>query len=163
MGGSTQEQIGRRVAQPVPYESATSGAAARDEITKLLRRLGCESVGFMDNFDRHEVVLQFVHRKRPVVLRASAKGWATMYLKAHPYNSGRMRKSRIEHEQGALRQGFVAVNSILRDWVKGQVMAVECGVMSFEMVFVGHMLGEDGRPLLDHMADTKLLPAPSAP
>lgn len=147
--------------QPVPYESATSGAAARDEITKLLRRLGCESVGFMDNFDRHEVVLQFVHRKRPVVLRASAKGWATMYLKAHPYSS-RTRGTRGDHEAKALRQGFVAVNSILRDWVKGQVMAVECGVMSFEMVFVGHMLGEDGRSLLEHLSETKMLPAPSA-
>lgn len=84
-----------------------------------------------------------------------------MYLKAHPYNSSRMRKSRAEHDTAALRQGFVAVNSILRDWVKGQVMAVECGVMSFEMVFVGHMLGEDGRPLLDHLADTKMLPPPA--
>lgn len=149
-------------AQTVPYESATSGAAARDEITKLLRRLGCESVGFMDNFDKHEVVLQFVHRGRPVVLRASAKGWAAMYLKAHPYNSSRMRKSRADHEASALRQGFVAVNSILRDWVKGQVMAVECGVMSFEMVFVGHMLGEDGRSLLEHLSETKLLPSPAA-
>ncbi len=147
----------------VPYESASSGAAAREEITRLLRRLGCDSVGFMDNFDRHEVVLQFVHRGRPVVLRASAKGWAAMYLKAHPYNPARMRKPRAEHEKAALRQGFVAVNSILRDWVKGQVMAVECGVMTFEMVFVGHMLGDDGRPLLDHLSDTKMLPAPTAP
>jgi hypothetical protein len=146
--------------QPVPYESASSGAAARDEITKLLRRLGCESVGFMDNFDRHEVVLQFVHRKRPVVLRASVKGWAALYLKSHPYTH-RTRGTRVDHEAKALRQGFVAVNSILRDWVKGQVMAVECGVMSFEMVFVGHMLGDDGRSLLDHLNETKMLPAPS--
>lgn len=145
----------------VPYESATSGAAARDEITKLLRRLGCESVGFMDNFEKHEVVLQFMHRKRPVVLRASAKGWAAMYLKAHPFGS-RTRGTRAAHEAKALRQGFVAVNSILRDWVKGQVMAVECGVMSFEMVFVGHMIGEDGRSLLEHLNETKMLPAPSA-
>lgn len=31
----------------VPYESASSGASARDEVTKILRRFGCESVGFM--------------------------------------------------------------------------------------------------------------------
>jgi hypothetical protein len=31
-----------------------------------------------------------------------------------------------------LRQGQVAVNSILRDWIKGQVTAVECGILSFE-------------------------------
>jgi hypothetical protein len=32
-----------------PYASATSGTKARDEITKVLRRLGCESIGFMDD------------------------------------------------------------------------------------------------------------------
>jgi hypothetical protein len=35
-----------------------------------------------------------------------------------------------------LRQGDVAVNSILRDWIKGQVTAVECGILSFEVVFL---------------------------
>lgn len=32
----------------VPYAGATSGASARDEVTKVLRRFGCDSVGFMD-------------------------------------------------------------------------------------------------------------------
>ncbi len=63
----------------VPYESATSGASAREEITRLLRRMGCERIGFMDEFDRSEVLLAFVHRGRDVHLRASAKGWAAMY------------------------------------------------------------------------------------
>src|SRR5947209_660836 len=99
----------------VPYAGATSGATARDEITKVLRRFGCESVGFMDDFDKHEVLLAFKHRGRPIQLRASAKGWAQMYLKANPW-SGRRRGSKVDHEQAALRQGHVAVNSILRDW-----------------------------------------------
>ena len=43
----------------VPYENATSGAKARDEITSLLRRMGCEEVGFMDDFAKHEVLLAF--------------------------------------------------------------------------------------------------------
>lgn len=146
----------------IPYENATSGGKARDEITSLLRRLGCESVGFMDNFDRAEVVLQFRHRGRPVALRASAKGWAAMFLKARPFNGSRMRKTRADYEREALNQGFVAVNSILRDWVKGQVMAVECGIMSFEAVFVGHMLGEDGRSILENLTEAKMLPPPAA-
>jgi hypothetical protein len=145
----------------IPYESASSGSKARDEITVLLRRLGCESVGFMDNFDSHEVVLQFRHRKRPVVLRASAKGWAQMFCKARPY-SHRTRGSKTEYERKALNQGYIAVNSILRDWVKGQVMAVECGIMSFEAVFVGHMLSDDGRPVLERLAETQLLLPPAA-
>jgi hypothetical protein len=37
-----------------------------------LRRFGCEEIGFMDNFDQHEVLLAFRHRGRPVQLKASA-------------------------------------------------------------------------------------------
>lgn len=148
-------------ASTVPYESASSGAAAREEITKLLRRMGCESVGFMDDFERHEVLLAFKHRGRDVQLRASAKGWATMFLKARPY-TGRTRGTRHDYEQKALRQGLIAVNSILRDWVKGQVVAVECGMMSFEAVFVPHMLTNDGRPVLERLIEAKMLPPPAA-
>lgn len=148
-------------AASVPYESATSGHKAREEITSLLRRMGCESVGFMDDFDDHSVLLAFKHRGRPVQLKASAKGWAQMYLKARPYSS-RTRGTKHDYEQKALRQGLVAVNSILRDWVKGQVVAVECGIMSFEAVFVPHMLTSDGRPVLERILEAKLLPAPAA-
>lgn len=52
-------------------------------------------------------------------------------------------------EQRALAQGHIAVNSVLRDWIKGQVTAVECGILSFEAVFAVHMIGADGRPLLE--------------
>lgn len=149
------------MAMQVPYEGATSGARAREEITALLRRMGCAEVGFMDDFAKHEVFLAFRHRGRQVQLRASAKGWAAMYLKARPYGS-RTRGTRQEYETKALRQGLVAVNSILRDWVKGQVVAVECGMMSFEAVFMPHMLTSDGRPLIERIAETKLLPPPAA-
>jgi hypothetical protein len=148
------------MAATVPYENASSGAAARDEITKLLRRFGCESVGFMDDFEDHSVLLAFKHRGRPVQLKASAKGWAQMYVKAHPHTY-RMRHNKHEHEQRALRQGFIAVNSILRDWVKGQVTAVECGMLSFEAVFMPYMLTNDGRPVIERLMEAKMLPPPS--
>ena len=112
----------------LPYASAASGANAREEITKILRRFGCESVGFMDDFDKHEVLLAFTHRGRQIQLPASAKGWAAMYLKAEPWTH-RRRGLRIDYEQAALRQGHVAVNSILRDWIKGQMTAIECGIL----------------------------------
>lgn len=144
---------------PVPYENATSGAAARDEITKTLRRFGCESVGFMDDFENHEIVLAFRHRQRPIQLRASAKGWAQLYLKAHPWSS-RSRSTRHEHEQKALQQGLKSVNSILRDWIKGQVTAVECGILSFEAVFLPYMLSHDGRPAIEHLKQHLQLPSP---
>lgn len=145
-----------------PYASATSGASARDEITKILRRFGCESVGFMDDFDRHEVMLAFTHRGRPVQLRASAKGWAAMFLKENPWTH-RRRGQRQDYERAALRQGQIAVNSILRDWIKGQVTAVECGILQFEAVFMPYMLTDDGRPLIERLVETNLLPPPAEP
>jgi len=146
-----------------PYAGATSGASARDEITKVLRRFGCESVGFMDDFENYVVTLAFTHRGRPIQLTASAKGWAQMYLKENPWTH-RRRGSKQEWDQAALRQGLIAVNSILRDWIKGQVTAVECGILSFEAVFMPYMLTSDGRPLLERLKEeTNLLPAPEEP
>lgn len=115
----------------------------------------------MDDFSKHEVLLAFRHRGRPVQLRASAKGWAAMFLRARPYGR-RTRGTRQDYEQKALKQGLIAVNSILRDWVKGQVVAVECGMMSFEAVFMPHMITSDGRSVIERIAETKLLPAPAA-
>ena len=80
----------------VPYAGAKSGMAARDEITKMLQRFGCESVGFMDDFAEKTVLLAFKHRGRPVQLKASAKGWAVMYLKENPYTY-RRRSTRQEY------------------------------------------------------------------
>lgn len=144
----------------VPYESATSGSKAREETTKLLRSMGCESVGFMDDFEGSSVLLQFTHRGRSIQLNASAKGWAQMFIKAKPHTH-RMRSSRKEYEERALKQGLIAVNSILRDWVKGQVTAVECGMLSFEAVFMPYMLTNDGRPVIDRIIEAKMLPAPT--
>jgi hypothetical protein len=144
----------------VPYATATSGSKARDEITKLLQRFGCENVGFMDQFASNELLLAFTHRGRPVQLRASAKGWAQMYLREKPWHR-RSRKSKQAYEQKALEQGAIAINSILRDWVKGQVTAVECGMLSFEAVFMPHVILRDGRSVLEHVQDHKMLPAPA--
>jgi len=138
----------------IPYEGATSGMKARDELTKILQKFGCENVGFMDDFAESAVILAFRHRGRAVQLRASAKGWAQMYMKEHPYKQKKT-------EGKALAQGLIAVNSILRDWVKGQVTAVETGVLSFEAVFMPHILTSDGRSVLEHIQANNLLPAPS--
>lgn len=143
----------------VPYENATSGDAARSEIIKILRRFGCSSIGFMDDFDKKEILLAFEHRGNRVQLHASAKGWAAMYLRAHPHTV-RMRNTKAQHEAKAIEQGLIATNSILRDWVKGQVTAVECGIMSFSAVFLPYMLAADGRPMIEHMVSRGLLPAP---
>ena len=135
----------------VPYETAGSGKA-RDEIVRLLQGFGASSVGFMDEFDKHEVVLAFVYRGRNVQLRASAEGWAQMYLRAKPWSTRRAVDKKA-YEKRALDQGMWAVNSILRDWVKGQVTAIECGILSFEAVFLPYMLTQDGRTVAEIAAD----------
>lgn len=142
----------------LPYEGATSGMKARDELVRILKGFGCESVGFMDDFEEGAVILAFKHRGRPVQLRASGRGWANAYLKKHPWRTSR-RRSRHDYEHEALEQGLIAVNSILRDWVKGQVTAVETGILSFEAVFMPHMLTKDGRSVLEQAQASKLLPA----
>jgi hypothetical protein len=146
----------------VPYASASSGKAARDEVTKILHQFGCESVSFMDDFDKHEVLLAFTHRGQQVQLRASAKGWAQMYLKQNPWSPSRHVTQR-EYEQRALRRGRIAINSILRDWVKGQMTAVACGILGFEAVFMPYMLTNDGRPLIARLKETNMLPEPTPP
>jgi hypothetical protein len=77
-----------------------------------------------------------------------------------PWNYNR-RSTKHEYEQAALRQGHVAVNSIIRDTIKGQVTAIECGILSFEAVFMPFMLTHDGRPLHERAAE--LLPKPDEP
>jgi hypothetical protein len=147
-------------AKGVPYANATSGTKARVEVIKLLRHFGCEKLGFMDDDAKHEVVLYFEHRGRQVQLRASAKGWAQHFLKEQPWSYSR-KSTRQDYEQAALRQGHVAVNSIVRDWIKGQVTAIECGLLSFEAVFLPFMLTHDGRPLIERV--NELLPKPDEP
>lgn len=142
----------------IPYATATSGMKAREEVNKILRHFGAESVGWMDEFETKTVLLAFVLRGTPVQLRASAQGWANAWMKQNPY-SGRMRLTRHQYEERALRQGMIAVNSILRDWVKGQVTAIETGVLTFEHVFMPYMLTHNGQSLADVVREQKLLTA----
>jgi len=107
----------RKRTDTVSYAHASSGLSARVETIKILQRFGCESVGFLDHYDRGEVELYFKRRGRSVRLLASAKGGAALCLKAHPW-SARSRQTRANYERHALEQGQIAINSILRDWVK---------------------------------------------
>lgn len=133
----------------LPYATASSGMKAREEIRKILQRFGAESVGFMDVFDTKTVILAFKIRGQPVQLRASAQGYANAWLKENPWSS-RRRYNKHEWDEIAIDKGMIAVNSILRDWVKGQVTAIETGILAFEHVFMPFMLAPDGRPLIEH-------------
>jgi len=141
----------------IPYATASSGLKAREQIQKILRHFGCESVGFMGEFTTKTVILAFTWNGRAIQLRASAQGWANAYLRENPWTDRRY-STEHEWEQRALDQGMIAVNSILRDWVKGQVTAIETGILTFEHVFMPWILAADGRPLIEHAM--KALPKP---
>lgn len=144
----------------VPYANTSSGDKALAEIQKILRHFGCNKFGNWTDDEKGSVAVQFEYHGRQVQIEASAKGWAALYLKAEPW-SQRRRKTRIEYERDALEQGSIAVYSMLRDWIKGQVTAVETGILTFEGAFLGQIMLPSGRTVLDHIAKEKLLPSPT--
>lgn len=140
----------------LPYENATSGKAAIDEMQKVLRTFGATSFGVMEDFAKGEVIVQFTWRERAVTIKASSKGYAAAWLKQHPW-SFRMKVNGKQHEQRAVKQGQIAVYSILRDWIKGQVTAVEVGMLTFEGAFLGQILLPNGETVFDRIKRTELL------
>lgn len=147
---------------PLPYENATSGEKALGEIQKLLRGFGCAKFGSMSDDEAQEILVQFEYRGRPVSVKASVRGYAAAWMKQHPWGP-RMRCDRKEHERKALNIASVAVYSILRDWIKGQIMAIETGILTFEGAFLGQILLPSGKTVLEHATTAKLLPALEAP
>lgn len=144
----------------LPYESATSGQRALGEIERILQRFGCQSFGSIQDFEAQKILIQFKHRGVAVHLEASMAGYAAAWLKAHPWSS-RMRRSKVEHEREAARIAGVAVYSVLRDWIKGQITAVECGILTFEGAFLGQILLGNGSTVLEHVK--RILPSNASP
>lgn len=149
------------MSKTLPYENATSGNRALLDLQNTLAKFGCQSFGTMTDAERGVTIVQFKWRNRAVSLEASWKGYAASWMKAHPYK-WRSGYERTHHEKRALAQAQTSVCSVLRDWVKGQVTAVECGVMSFEAAFMPHMLLPSGERVIDRVQADRLLPAPEA-
>ncbi len=140
----------------LPYENATSGKAAIDEMQRLVRGFGASSFGVMDDFAAGEVIVQFTWRDRRISIKVSAKGYATAWLKHHPYGP-RTKATRVEYERKALKQANISIYSILRDWIKGQLTAVEVGMLSFEGAFLGQIMLPSGETVLDQIERTNML------
>jgi len=137
----------------LPYETATAGERALAELQRSLAKFGCQTFGTMTDNEKGATIVYFKWRDRQISLEASWKGYATALMRVHKWGRS--------HEQRALEQAKVSVCSVLRDWVKGQITAVECGVMSFEAAFMPHILLPSGERLIDRIeADKLLLPAP---
>lgn len=143
----------------LPYEDATSGERALNEIRKVLQAFGCTTFGSMFNFAEHELLVQFEYKGRQVSVKASARGYAAAWLREHPYTH-RTRGSLKDHEAKALRIGSTAVYSVLRDWIKGQITAVETGILTFDGAFLGQLMLPTGQTVLERLRTDNLLPAP---
>jgi hypothetical protein len=131
-----------------------------EEIHKTLRRFGCAQFGSMMDEENGNLIVQFQFRGTPVSIKASINGYAAAWLKETPY-SHRMKRNRQEHEQEAKRIASLAVYSILRDWIKGQITAIETGILSFEGAFLGQILLPSGKTVLETAKAQKMLPAPT--
>lgn len=142
----------------LPYASATSGRNAMDEIRKTLQSFGCEKFAPMEDFEKGEVTIQFEYRGRMVMVTASARGYARAWLNHNPWST-RMRKTRDQHEKAALAQGQISVWSILRDWIKGQIMAVETGILKFDAAFLGQIMLPSGDTVHQMIEKREMLPA----
>lgn len=143
---------------PLPYENATSGKRAIDDMQKILIAFGCNKFGHMLDIDAGELLVQFEYRGRQISVKASSNGYAQRWLKEHPH-SYRMKSTRAQHEAKAKELGAIAVYSILRDWIKGQITAVETGILSFEGAFLGQIMLPTGKTVLEQVTETKMLPA----
>lgn len=141
----------------LPYENATAGERALQEIQRILAEFGCQAFGTMTDNERKCLVISFKWRDRMVSLEANWNGYAAALSKARPhtYRTGR---TRANYDLKLLEQARISVCSVLRDWVKGQTTAIECGVLSFEAAFMPHMVLKDGRRVLEAAQQAKLLP-----
>jgi hypothetical protein len=126
---------------------------------RTLQAFGATSFGNMENFDKGEVIVQFEWHGRKVSVQASGKGYAAIWLRRHPYTY-RMRTAKTDYERRALEIGQIAVWSILRDWIKGQITAIECGMLSFEGAFLGQIMLPDGQTVLERIERDNVLPLP---
>ena len=140
----------------LPYESSTSGDKALGEIKKILQGFGCGSFGSMMDFSAGELLVQFEYRGHKVSVKASAKGYAAAWLKQNPYTN-RTRATKQQHEKRALDIGGTAIYSMVRDWIKGQLTAVETGILTFEGAFLGQLLLQNGQTVLEKVEETQML------
>lgn len=134
----------------LPYENATSGERALAETQKLLQRFGVQSFGSMVDYEHEALIVQFKYRDFQVHIEASMRGYAAAWLRAHPW-SRRIRKTLTDHEREAQRVARSAVYSIVRDWIKGQITAVETGIISFEGAFLGQLMLPTGETALQSL------------
>ena len=142
----------------LPYENASSGKNALEDIQRTLRQFGCSKFATGEDFDKAEVFVQFEYRGRLIYMTVSIKAYAAKWLQQNPWTQ-RKKSTRTEWEARALEQASVSIYSILRDAIKAQVMLVELGIKSFEEVFLSDIVLPSGKSVMQYLrTETPLLP-----
>ncbi len=141
----------------LPYSNAKSGDNAMKEIQKILKGFGCGKFATGEDFQTGELFIQFERYGLMVNMSANSRGYAAAWLKENPWNT-RRQCSEEEHESKALSIGSLAVYSMLRDWVKGQVTAIEIGMLTFESAFLSHIMLPSGKSVIEEITAQNLLP-----
>ena len=140
----------------LPYMNATSGQRALDQIKKILDAFGCDSFGVLDDRAKGETIVQFSLGGRVVVMKVSWKGYFNLMLLRYPYNA-RRKQNKMNYEALLLKQAQISVCSVLRDWIKGQVLAVECGLLDFDTAFLPYLQLKDGHTVIDQIKQLELI------
>ena len=146
----------------LPFENATSGKRAINDLQKALEGLGASAFGYMQDYDHDDLIVQFRWRDQSVSIRANARGYAAMWLQRHPYRP-RMQVTQEEYERRALERGRMAIFSSLRDALKGQITAIETGLWPFQYAFLPFLVLPSGETVMERLQQTNMLNLPGPP
>ncbi|MCK4739056.1 MAG: hypothetical protein KAT46_03830 [Deltaproteobacteria bacterium] len=128
----------------LPYSNSKADPTrAQGRIRKILLKFGVSSIGFNEDIENTEVVVNFKYRDYPVVVPVNYGKLADLYIEESPWTY-RMRKTRSEYETRMHDTAYRASFSLLEDFIKASITTVEMGMFSFEEVFVSHFVTPDG-------------------
>lgn len=131
--------------------------SARADIERMLKRIGCDAIHFIDDIEKCELRLLFQHKGTRVMLPVSARTWTSLFLRLRPWRPDN-RMSEQHYRDNAARQGLMAISPMLKTWLFGQVIAVENGLVPFERAFLPNIQVNNDQTIAD--VATKLIPRP---
>lgn len=131
----------------LPYsDSEANPLQAQARIRKMLLKFGVSRLRFDEDIEKGEIKVEFIYKEFPVSLPVNIHRLAERYLEDDPWTP-RRRSSRSEWATKKKEVAQNAAFSLLEDFLKGLLMAVELGVFSFEEIFLSYFRDAQGRRL----------------
>lgn len=126
------------------YASGTTVSEAKShfEISLLLKRYGCEGTGYAE----HEGEVRFMFAKNGQTYRFTirlpeSEDAVKVDSNYRPSKHG----SRLDYERSRKTRALVAV-------IKAQLVAIEEGITSFEEMFIGQVVTDNGQTIAERWA-----------